>query len=119
MRNTIKNHKDFAMPEDAPIFKCPLFIAKANPAKILNDARYGLIATKRSFRHAVDRNRAKRLLRVWLRANEPRMNPELDYVVIARPAILETVLDTGTDLMKRAIKRLNKEAAAQKEKPAE
>ncbi|MDR1361083.1 MAG: ribonuclease P protein component [Rickettsiales bacterium] len=106
MRNTIKKHSDFIMAEDDPVFRCPWFIARARKTKFSGDARFGLTATKRTFKHAVDRNRAKRLLRAWLRANEARLNPELDYVFIARAPILETDLKTGKNVMKTALKKL-------------
>jgi ribonuclease P protein component len=94
------------MAENDPVFKCVPFIARAKIAKYASDPRYGLVATKRSFRHAVDRNRAKRLLRVWIRANQKLMSPDHDYVFIARPPILSTGLAEGSGLMKRALKKL-------------
>ena len=112
MRDTIKNHKDFSMAENDPVWKCPLFVARAKPAALAGDARYGLIATKRTLRHAVDRNRAKRLLRVWIRANDARMSPEFDYIFIVRSPILDAGLEEGVDLMKRAVKNLNKSVIA-------
>jgi ribonuclease P protein component len=106
MRQTIKKHPDFACAENDLTFKCPLFIARARPTKWDGDAKYGLIVTKRTFRHAVDRNRAKRLLRVWIRLNLAYMSPEMDYIFIARHDILNASLPDGSGLMKRAIKKL-------------
>ncbi len=87
------------------------FIIRAKVAKYPDDPRYGLTATKRTFKHAVDRNRAKRLLRDWLRFNEKYLIPEYDYVFIARHAIVDTnpTRDAGRDAMGRALRYIQRE----------
>ncbi len=110
MRDTIKKHKDFMPVETDPVAKTPLFILRACPTKFPGDARYGLIVTKKTFKHATDRNRAKRLLRVWIRANEELMSPEMDYIVIGRRDILDADLPTGTAVMKKAMKTVRRDA---------
>ena len=94
------------MADDAPKYICDFFIAKARPTKWPNDARYGLTATKRTFRPAVLRNRAKRLLRAWLKEAESSLNPDLDYVFIARSGILDATLPDGVAQLNRALKKL-------------
>jgi ribonuclease P protein component len=106
MRDTIKRHKDFAGTESDPVFRCPLFIARARPTLWPGGARYGLIATKRTLKRAVARNRAKRLLRVWIRESESQMSPDLDYVFIVRAPILEAALQDGLAMMGKAIRKL-------------
>jgi ribonuclease P protein component len=106
MRKTIKNHRDFMMPPDAPRASNDVFTVRACPTRFPGDARYGLVVTKRTFRHAVRRNRAKRLLRVWIRANDAIMSPDMDYIFIARAPILETNHDDGIKIMENAIKKL-------------
>ncbi|GHT01609.1 hypothetical protein FACS189421_14250 [Bacteroidia bacterium] len=103
--DTIKKHKDFQMPEDGPRAITDFFIARARPT-MFESGRYGLIATKRTFRHAVDRNRAKRLLRAWIRECAGDMGDAADFVFIARTAILAAKLQEGVALMKKAIKKL-------------
>jgi ribonuclease P protein component len=51
--------------------------------------RLGVIASKRTFRRAVDRNRAKRLLREAFRLNRSRVEGSGDLVIIARRRILD------------------------------
>ena len=63
MRDTIKNHKDFLMTDDNPVAKSAFFFVRMKPAVIPDKARYGLIATKKTFKFAVQRNLAKRKLR--------------------------------------------------------
>jgi ribonuclease P protein component len=106
MRNTLKNHKDFAMPETALTAKTAFFIARVRSTWFPDDARYGLIATKRTLKLAVKRNRAKRLLRVWIRENESLLRPDADYVFIARAAIIAADKKNGVRMMKRALKTL-------------
>ncbi|MCL1892049.1 MAG: ribonuclease P protein component [Alphaproteobacteria bacterium] len=106
MRQTVKNHKDFMPGDSDPVFKCPLFIARSCSTRFPGDARYGLIATKKTLKHAVDRNRAKRLLRVWIRENESHMSPDMDYFFIVRRDILDASKPEGVAMMKKAIKKL-------------
>ena len=109
MRQTIKQHKDFAAGENDPVVKTPLFIVRSRPTFWAGDAKYGLIVTKRTFRHAHNRNRAKRLLRVWIRNCESDLKPDMDYIFIARAAILDATLSVGTETMKKALNKLNDE----------
>ena len=53
----------------------------------------GVVASRRMFRRAVDRNRAKRLLRESLRHVMPELNPGTRLVMIARRGILNTPPD--------------------------
>ena len=103
MRNTIKNHKDFFTTDSDPSALSPLFVVRAKVAKFPNDARYGVMATKRIFRFAVQRNRAKRLLRDWVRFNEGLLAPEYDYIFIARFPILNAERETGRAMMTKAL----------------
>ena len=109
IRDTIKRHEDFAMRENDPVAKSAYFLARAKPAKIQNDARYGIIVTKKTFKHAVDRNRAKRLIRDWIAFNEKIMRTEWDYVFIIRRAILDADRTTGRGAMKKALNYLRKQ----------
>ena len=114
MRNTIKLHKDF-LPQSTDIgSQTRWFYARANIAKIPGDARYGLIVTKKMFRHAVDRNRAKRLLRDWIRFNEGLLLPDLDYVFIVRAPILTATREEGRAAMKKALKNIKKQYIGKK-----
>ncbi|MDW2958911.1 MAG: ribonuclease P protein component [Alphaproteobacteria bacterium] len=108
-RDTIKNHTDFAMGENDPTARCAYFLVRAKTAKFPNDARYGIIVTKKTFKHAVDRNRAKRLLRDWIAFNEKMMRPEWDYVFIIRRAILDADRTAGRVAMKKALHYLRKQ----------
>ena len=51
--------------------------------------RLGVVASKRTFRRAVDRNRAKRLLREAFRLNKSDFNIDRDLVIVARRRILD------------------------------
>ena len=108
-RDTIKNHADFAMAENDPVAKSAYFLVRAKPAKFPGDARYGMIVTKKTFKHAVDRNRAKRMLRDWLAFSEHMMHPEWDYVFIIRRAILDADRTSGRVAMKKALNYLRKQ----------
>lgn len=103
MRDTIKKHEHFVMGDNDPIARSAGFVVRAKKTLFPDDARYGLIASKRTFKLAVDRNRAKRLLREWIRHNEKMLLPDLDYVFIARRAILEHGRDQGIAAMTKAL----------------
>lgn len=51
--------------------------------------RMGVVASKRTFRRAVDRNRAKRLIREAYRQERHRLDVNGDLVIVARRRILE------------------------------
>lgn len=108
-RDTIKNHTDFAMGENDPNARCAYFLVRAKLAKFPDDARYGIIVTKKTFKHAVDRNRAKRLLRDWIAFNEKMLRPEWDYVFVVRRAILDADRTSGRVAMKKALHYLRKQ----------
>ncbi len=108
-RDTIKNHADFAATENNPTAKCAYFLVRAKPAKYPDDPRYGMIVTKKTFKHAVDRNRAKRMLRDWLSFCEGMLRPEWDYVFIIRRAILDADRTSGRTAMKKALHYLRKQ----------
>ena len=107
-RETIKNHSDFLTPWKTPTARGEIFIIKTKPAKNPGDGRYGVVATKKFFKLAVDRNRAKRLLRDWLRFYERFMLPDVDYILIARPEILKTARHPGRKEMRAALQKLAK-----------
>ena len=49
-------------------------------------ARLGIVTSRKVFKRAVDRNRAKRLVREFFRLNKENVKPKLDLVVYFRGA---------------------------------
>lgn len=107
-RKTILKHNDFLTPSDCIIGRSEFFIVKTKPAKISGDPRYGIVASKRTFKLAVDRNRAKRLLRDWIAFNEDLMLSDLDYVFIAYSKILDATRDLGRLRMRDLFRKIAK-----------
>jgi ribonuclease P protein component len=69
-------------------------------------ARYGLVATKKSFETAVKRNRARRLVREWLRLSASALDPALDYSFVLRPLILDASREDGIKELKKTLLKL-------------
>ncbi|MBO4626324.1 MAG: ribonuclease P protein component [Alphaproteobacteria bacterium] len=108
MRDTIKNHKDFLMTDQDPVAKSAFFYVRMKPCATPGVPRYGLMATKKTFKLAVQRNRAKRLMRDWIRFNEKHLLDDMDYVFSARRPILEVAREDGRAAMERALMHLEK-----------
>jgi len=62
-----------------------LWLRRGEGAKL----RLGVVASKRSFRKAVERSRAKRLLREAYRLNRFRLHGDYDVILVARRSILK------------------------------
>lgn len=107
-RKTIRNHRDFLTMRETPTAHADCFVVKAKSAKFENDARFGLVASKKTFKLAVHRNRAKRLLRDWVAFNEDLMLPDMDYVFVARAQILDCKREEGRAQMAKALKKIAK-----------
>ena len=103
-RKTIRDHRDFLTERDAPWTSNAFFLIRLKPAKIPGDARYGLIAPKKVFKLAVHRNRAKRLVRDWIAANEDLMMNNWDYIFVLREPILTLDRDSGRGKMRFKLK---------------
>lgn len=107
-RKTIRQHNDFFTPRDCISGRSDYFTVKTKTAKYVNDPRYGIVVTKRYFKLAVDRNRAKRVLRDWIANNEHLMVKDLDYIIIANKEICTVTRDEGRDLMAKVFKKIAK-----------
>lgn len=108
MRTTIKKHRNFIIEENDLNARCSLFFVRACPIRFQNDPQYGLVVTKKVFKLAVDRNRAKRLLRDWIAFNEKYMTEDLDYIFIARKAILKATRTEGRTAIRKALNYIKK-----------
>ena len=95
MRDTIKKHEDFHTSDTDPIARSVYFFVRAKRAKYPENPRVGFMATKRTFKLATDRNRAKRLLRDWVRYYSNKMLDKYDYIFIAREPILRANREDG------------------------
>lgn len=104
MRNTIKSHQDFKTDQIEPAARCAYFVIRTKNAKFSDDPRYGLVVTKKRFKHAVQRNRAKRLLRDWIAFNEKLMCNDMDYIFFARDTILDATRPDGREAMRKALR---------------
>jgi ribonuclease P protein component len=93
----------------AEIFAVQHSVARRNlvmwsaPSVGAEGVRVGVIASKRTFRRAVDRSRAKRMLREAFRMNRMLFNSQVDIVLVARHRILGAVFgDIERDLLEAA-----------------
>lgn len=75
----------FAQSAGRPTRSFVLWVRRAPDAA----RRLGVVASKRTFRHAVERNRARRLLRESFRLHRHLLADGVDLVLIARRRILD------------------------------
>lgn len=104
---TIQKHKDFFSSPKEHSCATPLFVLKTHVNPNGDAPRYGIVVSKRLFKLAVQRNRAKRLLRDWIAFNEQNMLDNMDYIFIARFAILDSDRETGRAMVHNAIRQLS------------
>ena len=102
MKNTIKSHKNFNF-EGMPRIAEPAFFMKYRP-KLFKVGKFGLISSKKIFKTSVKRNRAKRLLKAWIK--EVELPSKFDFLFIARSEILETYKDSGLEQLKKALTKI-------------
>jgi len=105
---TIRNHKDFYTPRDGIRMRSVCFYLKIKDRCVPNETRYGLVAAKKIFKTAVERNRAKRVMRAWLTEYEDLMTLDQDYIFILNPTILNYPRNLGFRDTRKAIKRIAK-----------
>jgi len=106
-RPVIRKYSDFLTTKNDFSLQGDLFIIKTKNTKNDCPARYGVVAGKKFFRLAVERNRAKRLLRDWIAWNEDLMLDNMDYIFVARPAILEAKREDGRTQMKNMLNTIS------------
>jgi ribonuclease P protein component len=105
-RETLSRTKDFMrLKESNAFFRTHLFVI--NAAKSETDGKYGLIASKKTFKNAINRNRARRLMREWLRLNVEMLQKNTDYVFVLRSSILNAGLEDGLKQTVNAISKIN------------
>lgn len=104
----------YRLPKEAfdALFTAPQARSLAHRAFILrwrrvstNRPRVGVIATKRTFHRAVDRNRARRLLREVFRLERPMLRPGYDLVLLARQDILKMPFADLQEAFRMLVKR--------------
>ena len=85
-----------------------LCLSKSNH---LDHPRLGLIIAKKNVRHAVQRNRVKRIIRESFRLNQHNL-PAVDIVILARKGLDELnnaeIHNEISEIWKRLIKKINK-----------
>ena len=69
------------------------------------DARVGVVASKRSFHDAVDRNRARRRMREVFRLSRVALVPGAEIVLVARPRIRSMDFPALADDFRRACRK--------------
>ena len=103
---TIRNHRDFITSKDDILVQSVCFNLKIKKQSVSGETRYGLVASKKVFKTAVDRNLAKRKMRDWIAHNEEFMNLNMDYIFFINEQILDYSRDVGYEDTCNAMKQI-------------
>lgn len=103
--------KDFQRVFDDVELKVPdrhiLLLARSNN---LGHPRLGFVISKKSIRHAVQRNRVRRIMRESFRLNQHNQLPAVDILVLARQGLDDLDNEQLHRLAKKCWSRLRKKA---------
>ena len=102
---TIRNHKDFITTHTDIVVRTHSFYLKLKQPSVEGQSRYGIMVTKRVFKKAVDRNKAKRKIRDWIAFNEDLFLPDRDYIFSLTGGILDYPRDLGRKDVETAMKK--------------
>lgn len=89
MRKTLKKHSDFLKDTGFKDIKTNIFILKIRPCIFEKDPRYGIVTTKKTFKLAIERNRARRIMRASLNIFNKKLSEKSDYIFILKKSILD------------------------------
>jgi len=97
---TLSSFRDFHTDIDCITVKNDFYTLKVKPSTSI---RYGIISAKRVFRLAVERTRARRLLRDWLAFHSDLLVENHDYIFLLKYEILQATRDQGRESIKNAL----------------
>lgn len=103
MRNTIKRYTDFKIGQTDIIARHKYLTIRARQTYSPDDPKIGFLAVKKIFKFAIQRNRAKRLMRDWACYCQDMMRMDSDYVFFAKDGILSVSRDEGRDIVKKML----------------
>lgn len=103
MRKTLRKHSDFLIDTGFKDIKTDIFILKTRPCIFEKDPRYGIVATKKTFKLAVDRNKARRRLKASLIIFDKKLSEKLDYIFILKRKFLDTDFKEILDIVEASI----------------
>ncbi len=88
--NRLRKKKDFTrVYQRGCFYSSPLLWIKVLPNG-LDYSRAGIVASRKTARQAVARNKIKRRLRTLMEVRFPALKPGYDLIIVARPGILHS-----------------------------
>ena len=103
MRKTLKKYSDFLIDTGFKNIKTDIFILKTRPCVFEEDPRYGIVATKKTFKLAVDRNKVRRRLKASLIIFDKKLSKKLDYIFILKRKFLDTNFKDISNIIETSI----------------
>jgi len=113
---TLKTRPEFLAARKGARWACPLFVIEAlkrpatdAPAQPLQGPRFGFTVSKQNG-NAVARNRIKRRLRAAVAHMQGHCaHPQFDYVLIARPLVLDAPFETLLAELSKGLDRVSQD----------
>lgn len=101
----IRKRKEFENVFEKGFYSADRFLTLKAVENKMPFSRFGFVVSKKISKKAVERNRAKRLMREAIRLTEEKIKPGFDIIFISRIGIINKSLEEIKESVEKLLKR--------------